>query len=402
MPCLNIAFSDYKTVSNLDTVEVNAVISEIEKSWGTDADYPDSSFDYAVLDDKEEILYKNGNANDANSIVKATSNRDTIRDIIVDDKVVGKLIIYNHMIDLEKNIEAKLVLEYLGAALVAFIVILLAFLWIELRVVKPFDSMKEFAVSVASGDLDKPLMMDRLHLFGAFTESFDIMREELAVARERELKANISKKELVAQLSHDIKTPVASIKAMSELLSVKEDREELRTKIVAIGEKADHIDRLVSNLFTSTMQELDKMEVSTSDMESTALEQIINETDNRDLIKSLEIPECIFLCDRIRVTQVISNIIYNSYKYANTNIYVHGKTDKDTLSVSFTDRGGGVKVEELGIITKKYKRGANAEGIQGTGLGLAIAKELMENMEGSLEVANADGGFRVTISFKLT
>lgn len=402
MPCLNIAFSDYKTVSNLDTVEVNAVISEIEKSWGTDADYPDSSFDYAVLDDKEEILYKNGNANDANSIVKATSNRDTIRDIIVDDKVVGKLIIYNHMIDLEKNIEAKLVLEYLGAALVAFIVILLAFLWIELRVVKPFDSMKEFAVSVASGDLDKPLMMDRLHLFGAFTESFDIMREELAVARERELKANISKKELVAQLSHDIKTPVASIKAMSELLSVKEDREELRTKIVAIGEKADHIDRLVSNLFTSTMQELDKMEVSTSDMESTALEQIIKETDNRDLIKSLEIPECIFLCDRIRVTQVISNIIYNSYKYANTNIYVHGKTDNDTLSVSFTDRGGGVKVEELGIITKKYKRGANAEGIQGTGLGLAIAKELMENMEGSLEVANADGGFRVTISFKLT
>ena len=402
MPCLNIAFSDYKTVSNLDTVEVNAVISEIEKSWGTDADYPDSSFDYAVLDDKEEILYKNGNANDANSIVKATSNRDTIRDIIVDDKVVGKLIIYNHMIDLEKNLKAKLVLEYLGAALVAFIVILLAFLWIELRVVKPFDSMKEFAVSVASGDLDKPLMMDRLHLFGAFTESFDIMREELAVARERELKANISKKELVAQLSHDIKTPVASIKAMSELLSVKEDREELRTKIVAIGEKADHIDRLVSNLFTSTMQELDKMEVSTSDMESTALEQIINETDNRDLIKSLEIPECIFLCDRIRVTQVISNIIYNSYKYANTNIYVHGKTDKDALSVSFTDRGGGVKVEELGIITKKYKRGANAEGIQGTGLGLAIAKELMENMEGSLEVANADGGFRVTISFKLT
>ena len=90
-------------------------------------------------------------------------------------------------------------------------------------------------------------------MFGAFSESFDIMREELKQAREKELAANISKKELVAQLSHDIKTPVSSIKAMSEVLAAKEDRDAVRDKIVAIGAKADQIDSLVSNLFVSAI-----------------------------------------------------------------------------------------------------------------------------------------------------
>ncbi|SNU05899.1 HAMP domain-containing protein [Lachnospiraceae bacterium] len=401
MPLIVMINQKKDTVYGLDTVEVNELLSEIEKSWGTSFVYPKCSFDYAVLDSDENLIYKYGSNSSAESINKATAERDTVRDIVVDDEIVGKVIIYNHIKDVEKNIEAHFLLNYLISVGIAFLVIVLVILWIEIRVVKPFDRMKEFAVSIASGDLDKPLEMDKLHLFGAFTESFDIMREELSISRERELQANISKKELVAQLSHDIKTPVASIKAMSEVLSVKEDREELRTKVIAIGEKADHIDSLVSNLFTSTLQELEKLEINTSEMDSTYLEKLIREADNRGLVKELDIPECIISCDKIRVTQVISNIIYNSYKYANTDIYVLGRTDDNTLSLSITDRGGGVPVEELGIITQKYKRGANTEGIQGTGLGLYIAKELMENMEGGLEVTNADGGFRVTLDFKL-
>ena len=53
------------------------------------------------------------------------------------------------------------------------------------------------------------------------------------------------------------------------------------------------------------------------------------------------------------------------------------------------------------MITKKFRRGANAKEKQGAGLGLAIASELMDKMGGSLECSNADGGFRVTLMFKL-
>ena len=106
-------------------------------------------------------------------------------------------------------------------------------------------------------------------------------------------------------------------------------------------------------------------------------------------------------CDKIRVNQVVSNIIYNSYKYAGTDIFVKSSIDDDTLTISITDKGGGVSKEELPLITEKYKRGTNAVGMQGAGLGLYISKELMENMQGSLDVANVDGGFRVSLGFKL-
>ena len=77
----------------------------------------------------------------------------------------------------------------------------------------PYAMLDGFARRVAGGDLSVPLDMDRGNVFGAFSESFDLMRTELAAAREREQAAQESKKDLVAQLSHDIRSPLASIAA---------------------------------------------------------------------------------------------------------------------------------------------------------------------------------------------
>ena len=402
IPVAILLFNNTKNTYGLDVVEVNELISEIEKNWGNEPlNFRKFSFEFAIVNEKGRLLYRDGDSTGAQSVVKATSSRDTIRDIVVNEKVVGHLIIYNHFNDIETRIEKRFLKNYIVSVSLVFLLVLAAILWIEFRVVRPFYKMKDFAEAVATGNLDKPLEMDRKNMFGAFTESFDIMREELKISKERELQANISKKELVAELSHDIKTPVASIKAMSEILSLKEDRDELRDKIKSIGEKADHIDSLVSNLFTSTLQELERMETYAIDLESTCISDMIKTADNRGLVNEFEIPECLIRGDRTRLNQVITNIIFNSYKYANTEIDVAASIEMDSLIVSFTDKGGGVSEEELSIITQKYKRGKNAEGIQGTGLGLFISKELMSDMEGSLEVANADGGFRVTLSFKM-
>ena len=387
-------------VAHLSSVEVNELLNKVEKEWDNPSFvYPGQSFHYAVLDNNENLRYKNYGG--AETIVHATAERDTIRDIVVDDEVVGKLIIYNELEDIQFKMERTILYKYLFFAGGVFVLLLIVLLGVEVKVIRPFDKLKEFASAVAAGDLDKPLEMDRENVFGAFTEGFDIMRERLNEARESELQMSISKKELIAQLSHDIKTPIASIKAMSEVLGAKEDRPLVKEKLESIGPKADQIDGLVSNLFISTLDELNKLDVKESDMESVELEKIIKEADYNNRIKELELPECLILCDRLRVNQVISNIIFNSYKYADTDIFVSGVTDVDFLTISITDRGGGVPVEELNLITKKYKRGSNAEEKQGAGLGLYISKELMENMQGGLEITNADGGLRVNLSFKL-
>lgn len=84
-----------------------------------------------------------------------------------------------------------------------------------------------------------------------------------------------------------------------------------------------------------------------------------------------------------------------------TTITTSSRIEDDSLVLSFTDKGGGVSEDDLPMITKRFRRGDNSRGKPGAGLGLAIASELMEKMGGDLEVSNADGGFRVTLYFRM-
>ena len=356
-------------------------------------------FDYAILDPEGNLLQytKEGIAT---SVSSATTHFDVIRDIEKDGRVVGRLLVHNPYLELQQRRDVRQALM-IGALFFAMLLVTVGyFFYLRSRVVKPFDRLKGFAARVAGGDLETPLDMDRGHVFGAFTESFDIMREELKFSREREAEAVRSRKELVAELSHDIKTPVASIKAMADVMSLtaKDDME--RETIAAINGKADQIDHLISNLFHATLEELEQLEVKPEELSSTEIEQMIREADYRKKVEAPEISAAVVLADRLRLNQVISNIIANSYKYADTGIRIHsdyeGK-DPQLLMIEISDHGGGVPEEELELVTQKFKRGSNAKGKDGSGLGLYISGYFMEKMGGSLECFNRDGGFVVRL-----
>ena len=219
---------------------------------------------------------------------------------------------------------------------------------------RPFQKMKDFARRVAGGNLDIPLEMDRYNLFGAFTESFDIMRTELKKARKAEAEANTAKKELVAKLSHDIKTPVASIQAAAEVGAALAEKaqgegpeadgieqgreamknirktsggsssvlEGIRENYLQIMRKAEQIGTLVTNLFTATLEELEQLTVAPVDMEGDELEMILRDADYLGRAGIPHIPACLLYADRLRLQQVFDNIFINSYKYAGTQVNV--------------------------------------------------------------------------------
>ena len=315
--------------------------------------------------------------------------------------MVGKLLISNDFTSMRSETQKNYERRFIIVALVEALLIALFLLWVYRNIIKPFEDLKEFASDIASGDLDKPLKMDRGNIFGSFTESFDIMRTELSEAKQKEYEAQRSKMELVSQLSHDIKTPVASIKALGELLEAQSTDPKTKERLGSIVTKADNIDAMVSDLFTETLTELNELNVETSEQESRILDRIIKDADHMDLVTGRNVEECIIMFDPLRVTQVVNNIIFNSYKYAGTAIHLESHIEDDYLVVSFTDEGGGVSNDEIPMITKRFRRGENAKGKPGSGLGLAIAYELMEKMGGDLEVANADKGLRVRLFFKI-
>lgn len=226
IPVLFLNYGKQASAGYLDNTVVNGLLNELSADWDNVKAKNKSTvpqiegISYEVMDNDGRILVRT-NTGMPEDLGRATSERYTIRDIKVDGEVVGKLLISNDFTSMRNETQKNYERRFIIVALVEALLIALFLLWVYRNIIKPFEDLKEFASDIASGDLDKPLKMDRGNIFGSFTESFDIMRTELSEAKQKEYEAQRSKMELVSQLSHDIKTPVASIKALGELLEAQ-------------------------------------------------------------------------------------------------------------------------------------------------------------------------------------
>ena len=288
-----------------------------------------------------------------------------------------------------------------AATLAAGFLLLLALLmWINARVLVPFRKLECFASRVAGGDLSAPLEMDRGNTFGAWTESFDLLRTELAASREREAAAQASKEALIAQIGHDLRTPIATISATAELLQLTEDSLAARERLQVIQSKSSQVDGLVSDLFRAHDNEIAALSVTPTDLDTGEVEVLLREADHRRLMDIEPLPAVLVRADRLRLAQVIDNIVQNSYKYAGTPIRVSGRVEGETLRLSLTDAGPGVEADETGLIFARGQRGRNAAGTPGQGLGLFTCAQLMERMGGHIE-ADLPGAGGLTIALSL-
>ena len=390
-----VMFNNISTIKN-DTVKINELVNEIELNYPNDSNYP-KDFNYVLLDNNGDILYTN------NTNTKSINDGIKNGDLIIDANINGntyKVIIENNTNNIINSYKTSFIIVIVVISIIQLLSFFLYYLYLNKSIIKPFDDMKSFASRVALGDLDIPLNMDKGQNFGAFTESFDIMRTELKKAKLAEAEAEKSKRELVARLSHDIKTPVASIKSISELGELKaKDNDKERFK--QINTKADQINTLVNNLFTITIEELDKISVNPIKVSSYILKDLIKNSDYLNKVKSFDIPDVNIYVDRLRLQQIIDNIISNSYKYANTEIEINSKIDNDYLMISIKDFGSSINDNDIPLLLEKYKRGSNTDGKDGAGLGLYICKTFLDEMNGKIEIKNDNPGFNVSIYLRI-
>lgn len=390
----------------VDTVAVNRIVRGTSDAWesgqfenfGGISEVDGISYDYSVLDNRGTLLFATSDAAPS-SVHDAVLNHQTVLNVESDGIIVGKVLIRTSYDDLLAKSRRQLTTSALFFLAFMAVPAVLYLLYLNRSIIRPFLELKDFARHVASGNLDLPLPMDRGHIFGAFTESFDLMREQLREARQREAEADRSKKELIASLSHDIKTPVASIKLISELLLATEAEGKNRNKIGTIYEKSGQIDRLVTNLFQASLEDLGKMTVNPAEESSELLAPIIRDADYCERVHLDPVPGCLLFMDTLRISQVIDNIIHNSYKYADTAIHVSSTMTGSGLALMFRDFGKGVPDEELPFLFQKYYRGSRQaeEKAEGSGLGLYISRLLMEQMGGDIQCRNLEDGFSVDV-----
>lgn len=387
---------------NIDMITINRIMKEVSNNWDflKKGNYKDFNYPFSVLSLDNSILFRSS-SDATDHMNEAIKNGDAILDIEQNDKIVGKVIITTNRTAAFKSMQTVL-------SRVIFVFFSLFtlfsgcyFFYLHKKIIRPFHNLEEFAKEIANGNLDFTLELNRDNIFGSFTQSFDIMREQLKTAKHQEFLANQSKKELVATLSHDIKTPVTSIKLTSELLMVTTEDKNVKDKLETIYQKAEQINLLVTDLFHATLDDLEKLRVTPVETYSSVLKSLICEADCYNTITMSSIPDCMIFVDPLRLSQVIANIIYNSYKYANTPIRIDFDIKDSFLEIQIQDYGNGVEEEELPLLFNKFYRGKNAATESGSGLGLYICKKLVEQMEGEIYCNNNEQGFITHLYLRL-
>jgi len=382
-----------------DPVLINECVHSVSDNFGNSSAYSDK-LSYSVIDTEGKPLYKNAD-NLSASINEAIKHSDLVLDLEKDGEILGKIIINNSMTEEIKGYKDTLLTVIIVITLVQLLLVATYYLYLRKTIIKPFEELNSFAARVAQGNLDTPLELDKKHIFGSFTEAFDLMRSELKKSRAAEKKANDDKKEMVAKLSHDIKTPVASIKSTSELGYELASDEKTRERFNQINIKSDQVTALVSNLFNSSINDITEIEVRSSEQPSSLIKDLIINADYQNKAGSFTVPECRIFVDRLRLLQAFDNIFMNSYKYGGTDIDVSCFTENDCLVVRISDKGPGVNDEDLPLLKEKYKRGNNTEGKDGAGLGLYLTNYYIEKMDGHLELENLHPGFSVSVFLRI-
>ncbi|MGN1421828.1 MAG: sensor histidine kinase [Oscillospiraceae bacterium] len=280
-------------------------------------------------------------------------------------------------------------------------VIFAAFLYVGAAILRPFEKLSGFAERIAGGDFDLPLNYERGNYFGRFTWAFDCMRREITSARACEKAAIENNKTVIASLSHDIKTPVASIRAYAEALEAGfGDNPEKRAKYLGvIMRKCDEVAALTNDMLLHSVSDLDRLKMEPEDIELCAfLSETAGGLSARGNIL-LNLPEYQLRvsADRNRLAQAVGNIVGNAEKYAKTDIEITAEKTDNGAEITFRDFGGGIPEEELPFIFDKFYRGSRIGRENGAGLGLYIVKYIVTRSGGEVFAENLPDGFRIKI-----
>ena len=275
--------------------------------------------------------------------------------------------------------------------------------YVYVSVLRPFDKMKEYAAEIAKGNFDVPLDYSRSNYFGQFTWAFDSMRREITKARANEREAVENNKTVIATLSHDIKTPIASIRAYAEGLEAHMDSSpERRARYHSvIMRKCDEVAQFTDDLFLHSLSDLNKLKINAAPLEicsfvKEAIEELAAQQD--DIFFVPPSFSAYVNADKNRLLQIIENLINNARKYAKSDIDVSLSQENGAVWLKIRDYGGGIPDGDMPFIFDKFYRGKNCGNEQGSGLGLYIVKYLAEKMGGSILLRNRADGLEAVVS----
>ena len=234
----------------------------------------------------------------------------------------------------------------------------------------PLDELVAGVERIQGGNLDEPIAYDGNDEFKAACDAVDLMAAKLKAALDDEQRRQQSRKELIAGMSHDLKSPLTSIRAYSEAIRD------------GVAQKPEMQQRYIETICRKDV--------------GAELRTIAEDYSDKAYV-NVSADECTAEADREQLRRIAKNIIDNSIKYSGRDrvcVDIRAEKCSDMVRLSFSDDGKGVPEEQLPKLFDLFYRAdpAREHSGDGSGLGLAVVKKTAEQMGGSVESRRSVGG----------
>ena len=407
-PIYDLIQGEYKDYKDIDASDLKKIGGYIE-----------------VLDSNKKVVYRKG---DVPSILKDNYTETEFVDTISRSGETSEYYVWCNSINTEEGqqyivlvripkekvsinlnlqkiplqVGKPILLLYLKVVSIAFIISLVSILaysiWTARKINKPLKMIDEALGKVLEGDYEEKLVIEGEREFVTISNTINFLIDKLKNSREENSRLEQSKTRMLIDLSHDIKTPITTIRGFSAALyeGLVEDEEKKQKYYKTIHNKAERVGELVDDLFEFVKMDSTQYILKIENVDICEfLRQIVvayfDEIEDKKFDLIVKIPEEVveLKIDSRLFRRAVTNLIENSLKYnpERTTLRIELKNYKRYIMIYVADNGVGIPISIRSKVFEAFIRGDTSRGSDGgSGLGLAIANKIISNHGGEISL----------------
>ena len=278
--------------------------------------------------------------------------------------------------------------------------------WIHTSVFCPIKDLNVAMRRIKEGNFEYALQTDAKGEIGDLYRDYEDMRLRLKESTEEKLEHEKKNRELISNISHDLKTPITAIKGYVEGImdGVADTPEKMDKYIKTIYNKANDMDRLINELTVYSGIDSNRIpynfhRINVADYFGDCVEEVGMDLEQKGIelnYCNLVQPDTVVIADPEQMKKVINNIISNSVKYMDKPkgmIDIRILDEVDSIQVEIEDNGKGIAQKDLAKIFERfYRTDASRNSAQGgSGIGLSIVKKIVEEHGGYIWATSKEG-----------
>lgn len=374
-------------------VEVNRIMKDMEEQGG---------FFEPCLHDMEKIVsvsfLKSTDTAGMPPFFQLENGLEThIEPLFIEGELAGFVRFdYKSVIDIKSEIRI-----FEGLALLAGIFSVSVLYFTKMKILKPFSDLSRMPYELSKGRLNTEILENKGRFMGKFIWGISMLQDHLQESQQKALHLEKEKKLFLLSVSHDIKTPLSTIKLYAKALKegVYDTREKQKAAAGQIERLSGEIEDYVKSIVSSASEEIVHVEVNVSEF---YLKDLVK------MIKEYYSPKC-----RLEMTdfavgdfenklikgsldstfEVVENVMENAFKYGDgKEIKISFYEEEYCQLIKISNTGLCVKQEEMPHLFDSFYRGSNVADKAGNGLGLYICREIMQKMEGEIFAVRDETG----------